>query len=67
MNSFLQDKKHGTFLVVAWEGRNTKDTKTLGKLIGLEGKTNLRLCDEATLDKTLKVGSPTTRAPATLR
>ena len=46
-NLLMKDKKHGIFFIVAHESRNTRDTKTLGKLIGLEGKTNLRLIDDA--------------------
>ena len=54
-NLLLKDKKHGFFLVTAWEKRNTRDTKTLGNLLKLEGKTNLRLASAEVLDATLKV------------
>lgn len=54
-NLFVKDKKHGMFLVTAWEKRNTKDTKVLAKLLGLTGKTNLRLCDEELLTEKLGV------------
>lgn len=51
-NLFLRDKKHGLFLItVATNPKTTThvDTKNLGKLLGLQGKTNLRLADEALL------------------
>jgi hypothetical protein len=54
-NLLVKDKKHGVFLVTAWEKRNTRDTKTLGNLLKLEGKTNLRLASGDILDATLKV------------
>ena len=57
-NLFLRDKKHGIFLVsVATNATHTTpvQTKELGKLIGLKGKTNLRLADEATLMEFLYV------------
>ena len=54
-NLLFKDKKHGVFLVSAYEKRNTADTKTLGKLLKLEGKTNLRLASADVLNDTLKV------------
>ena len=51
-NLFLRDKKHGLFLVsVATNAHRTTpvQTKTLGKLLGLAGKTNLRLADPSLL------------------
>lgn len=51
-NLFLRDKKHGLFLItVATNAKHTTpvNTKDLGKLLGLEGKVNLRLADEDTL------------------
>jgi prolyl-tRNA synthetase len=54
-NLLLRDKKHGYFFVSAWEHRNTKDTKKLAELLGLKGKTNLRLCDESILKEYLGV------------
>mmetsp|Transcript_11945 Transcript_11945/g.15403 ORF Transcript_11945/g.15403 Transcript_11945/m.15403 type:complete len:948 (+) Transcript_11945:59-2902(+) len=54
-NLLLRDKKHGTFLVTTWDKRNTKDTKKLAELLGLKGKSNLRLCDESILKEYLGV------------
>uniref|UniRef100_A0A7S2AQM6 proline--tRNA ligase n=1 Tax=Octactis speculum TaxID=3111310 RepID=A0A7S2AQM6_9STRA len=54
-NLLFKDKKHGFFLVVAHESRDTRDTKQLAKLLDLKGKTNLRLCDAVTLDEKLGV------------
>jgi len=31
-NILLKDKKHGIFLVVTWDQRNTRDTKVLGEV-----------------------------------
>ncbi|KAG7344036.1 prolyl-tRNA synthetase [Nitzschia inconspicua] len=53
-NLFFKDKKHGLFLVTHATA-STFNTKQLGKLLNLEGKTNFRLADEATLDKHLAV------------
>lgn len=57
-NLFLRDKKHGLFLVtVATNAKETTavQTKELGKLIGLTGKTNLRLADEKIMMDSLLV------------
>lgn len=73
-NLLLRDKKHGMFMITTRTDANTRDTKALGKLLGLTGmlppttssycdvdvscdagSTNLRLCDEDTLFKTLGV------------
>lgn len=56
-NLFLRDKKHGLFLVtVATNAKETTpvQTKELAKLIGLTGKTNLRLADEKILMDSLQ-------------
>lgn len=53
-NLLLKDKKHGLFLVTHATS-TTFNTKQLGTLLNLQGKVNLRLADEATLDKHLKV------------
>ena len=53
-NLLLKDKKHGMFLFVV-ATKSHIDTKSLGKLLGLEGKVNFRLADEATLDSALNV------------
>lgn len=53
-NLFLKDKKHGMFLVTVCTS-TAVNTKELGKLLKLEGKSNLRLADEATLWDTLGV------------
>jgi len=47
-NLLFKDKKHGMFLVTL---KTTSDvnTKELGKMLGLEGKVNLRLADEKIL------------------
>ena len=47
-NLFLRDKKHGLFLVTAATDAAV-NTKELGKMLGLQGKTNLRMADEAIL------------------
>ena len=57
-NLFLRDKKHGIFLVtVATNAKVTTpvDTKQLGKLLGLAGKTNLRMADAGLLLEYLHV------------
>lgn len=51
-NLFLKDKKHGLFLIsVAANAKETTpvQTKEIAKLIGLKGKTNLRMADEKIL------------------
>jgi len=53
-NLFLRDKKHGHFLVTV-DTDVTVQTKELGKLLNLQGKTNLRLADETILDDMLHV------------
>ena len=53
-NLFLRDKKHGLFLVTV-QTSTAVNTKELGKLLQLPGKTNLRLADAALLDEVLKV------------
>lgn len=53
-NLFLRDKKHGHFLVTVHPASHV-NTKELGKLLGLAGKTNLRLAEEAILDAKLHV------------
>ena len=47
-NLFFKDKKHGMFLVVTCTDAEC-NTKELGKMLKLEGKTNLRLADEKLL------------------
>lgn len=47
-NLFLRDKKHGSFLLTVSPSAHV-NTKELGKLLNLQGKTNLRLADEAAL------------------
>jgi hypothetical protein len=53
-NLLLRDKKHGNFLVTHATS-TTFNTKQLGALLKLQGKVNLRLADEALLEKFLKV------------
>ncbi|KAL3904674.1 MAG: hypothetical protein SGARI_004819, partial [Bacillariaceae sp.] len=53
-NLFFKDKKQGLFLVTHATA-STFNTKQLGKLLKLEGKVNMRLADDATLDKHLGV------------
>lgn len=58
-NLFLKDKKHGLFLVClnAHSGNEingSKVSKIIGKALGLTGKVNMRMPDEATLLETLK-------------
>jgi hypothetical protein len=53
-NLFFKDKKHGLFLVTHATS-STFNTKQLGSLLNLQGKVNLRLADEPTLDKHLAV------------
>lgn len=53
-NLFFKDKKHGLFLVTHATA-STFNTKQLANLLNLEGKVNMRLADEATLDKHLAV------------
>jgi hypothetical protein len=53
-NLFLKDKKHGLFLV-SHATASTFNTKHLGNLLNIHGKVNMRLTDEATLDKHLAV------------
>jgi len=53
-NLFLRDKKHGLFLVTVPTSAAV-NTKELGKLLQLPGKTNLRLADAALLDQVLNV------------
>jgi len=53
-NLFLKDKKHGFFLVTV-QTSTTVNTKELGKLLGLAGKTNLRMADARVLDEVLHV------------
>lgn len=51
-NLFLSDKKHGLFLVtVATNAKETTavQTKELGKILGLQGKVNLRMANEQLL------------------
>mmetsp|Transcript_23254 Transcript_23254/g.32572 ORF Transcript_23254/g.32572 Transcript_23254/m.32572 type:complete len:731 (+) Transcript_23254:72-2264(+) len=51
-NLFLRDKKHGLFLVTVHPSSHV-NTKDLGKMLKLEGKTNLRFADAALLDECL--------------
>lgn len=53
-NLFLRDKKHGLFLVVVRPSAQV-NTKNLGTMLKLAGKTNLRLADAAILDNELHV------------
>jgi prolyl-tRNA synthetase len=53
-NLFFKDKKHGLVLVTHATA-STMNTKQLATALNLEGKVNLRLTDEATLDQYLKV------------
>lgn len=53
-NLLFKDKKHGMFLIVL-ATKSHLDTKALGAMLGLEGKVNMRLADEATLDAALGV------------
>jgi prolyl-tRNA synthetase len=53
-NLFLKDKKHGLFLVTV-KPTTAVNTKSLGGLLGLSGKTNLRLAEEAVLANHLGV------------
>jgi hypothetical protein len=53
-NLFFKDKKHGLFLVTHATA-STFNTKQLGNLLNLQGKVNMRLADEALLDKHLQV------------
>lgn len=53
-NLFFKDKKHGLFLVTHATS-TTMNTKQLANLLKLDGKVNLRLADETTLDNHLKV------------
>jgi hypothetical protein len=53
-NLLFKDKKHGLFLVTHATA-STFNTKQLGKLLNLQGKVNMRLADEALLDKHLQV------------
>ncbi|GKY94771.1 hypothetical protein MPSEU_000442300 [Mayamaea pseudoterrestris] len=52
-NLFLRDKKHGSFLITV-SPTSVVQTKELGKMLNLPGKTNLRLADEASLLQQLK-------------
>jgi prolyl-tRNA synthetase len=54
-NLFLRDKKHGYFLVSMSTESSNVNTKELGKILKLAGKTNLRLADESLLDSKLHV------------
>jgi Ala-tRNA(Pro) deacylase len=51
-NLFFKDKKNGLFLVTHATS-STFNTKQLGDLLKLQGKVNMRLADEETLDKYL--------------
>jgi len=51
-NLFLRDKKHGLFLVTVHPSSHV-NTKELGKMLKLEGKTNLRFADKALLEECL--------------
>ena len=53
-NLLFKDKKHGLFLVTHATA-STFNTKQLGELLNLQGKVNMRLADEALLDKLLQV------------
>jgi hypothetical protein len=53
-NLLFKDKKHGLFLVTHATA-STFNTKQLGDLLNLQGKVNMRLADEALLDKLLQV------------
>jgi prolyl-tRNA synthetase len=53
-NLFFKDKKHGLVLVTHATS-TTMNTKQLAEVLKMEGKVNLRLADEATLDHYLKV------------
>lgn len=53
-NLFFKDKKHGLFLVTHATS-TTFHTKQLGTLLNLQGKVNMRLASNETLDKYLKV------------
>jgi prolyl-tRNA synthetase len=51
-NLFLRDKKHGLFLVTVLPDTQV-NTKELGTMLGLKGKTNLRLADAELLEQHL--------------
>lgn len=53
-NLFFKDKKHGLFLVTV-KPTTVVNTKSLGGLLNLSGKTNLRLAEEAVLKTHLGV------------
>lgn len=53
-NLLFKDKKHGLFLVTC-KPTTVVNTKTLGGLLGLAGKSNLRLADESILGEYLGV------------
>ena len=53
-NLFFKDKKHGLFLVTC-KPTTAVNTKSLGGLLGLTGKSNLRLADESILGEYLGV------------
>lgn len=52
-NLFLKDKKHGLFLITT-KPDTIVNTKSLGKLLGLSGKVNLRMADAPTLQESLQ-------------
>lgn len=51
-NLFLRDKKHGLFLLSVLPSAHV-NTKELGKMLNLKGKTNLRMADPAVLKENL--------------
>mmetsp|Transcript_29815 Transcript_29815/g.45203 ORF Transcript_29815/g.45203 Transcript_29815/m.45203 type:complete len:419 (-) Transcript_29815:3137-4393(-) len=51
-NLFLRDKKHGLFLVSVLPSSQV-NTKELGNMLNLKGKTNLRMADPAVLKENL--------------
>lgn len=53
-NLFFKDKKHGLFLLTC-KPTTAVNTKSLGGLLGLAGKSNLRLADESILGDYLGV------------
>jgi prolyl-tRNA synthetase len=53
-NLFLKDKKHGLYLITVATDK-VVNTKDLGKLLNLSGKTNFRLADADILDSVLHV------------
>lgn len=54
-NLFFKDKKHGLFLVTHATASSFNANKDLKTLLNLDGKVNMRLADEDTLEKHLAV------------